>query len=810
MSHEEQLLFSAVDALLEQIAQDPLPPPAERKRLREAAGLSQDQVAKALGSRRESVGNWESGRSEPRPPKRAAYARLLEGLAARFAPEAPVAPKAPGGSVAEAVAVGAPAVARETGASADVAAAREPAVGSPADESDAPAGAPEARSAPREGAASVEKPAAEPRTTGSPASRTAAASVDAPAAEPRTADGPVLHGAGVSVGAPDEARRAGSPAPRKAVAVAAGRRATGTGDAPRASHVPGYEHGPLAVVDVDGGEVSAYCAGGLLLDVPAKSLPGLVEWALYEAGLGAPRLHPWGQDADPLLVLTEAACERFGLPARLSQEESLAGRLPEGHKVLKQLERADWKLTRRGFGPWARIYRPARGSRRSCVQLCVPSWNALDVRHWGGAEQLPPAELVRLLGTYASRVMTPRGSTAVTGLELMTSLHPPTRASAPDADGTRHSERNPGSLGTEPVECAPCEAPDGHPLLADLPRFHQRGPAEMLFEEAYDWARPLTDDECLKRHLVGIDVNLAFGAAANGAVVGLEAPVHVDGPAFDPSLPGSWLVDLSHVDLSHVVIGKQWRRLEGDLLPSPFTPKGDRPEGPAWYATPTVAYAVELGYEVAPVEAWVRPVNGRYLDGWYKRLRDAYVATMADLGVVEGMAPHAFLAAMEGYRARDPQLAVVLSAIKATVKGGIGKLRERPRGGGWRPGKPWPALSRPTWRPDIRAAVISHARINMHRKMMRLAGATGQYPVAVLSDCAVYASDGPSPLDFLPYRDGKPLPGGFRLGVSPGMVKHEGSQTTLWAEAVREEYGPELNLARYIKDGTVTAKDDGE
>ncbi|NED15304.1 helix-turn-helix transcriptional regulator, partial [Streptomyces sp. SID9124] len=94
MSHEEQLLFSAVDALLEQIAQDPLPPPAERKRLREAAGLSQDQVAKALGSRRESVGNWESGRSEPRPPKRAAYARLLEGLAARFAPEE-AAPEAP-------------------------------------------------------------------------------------------------------------------------------------------------------------------------------------------------------------------------------------------------------------------------------------------------------------------------------------------------------------------------------------------------------------------------------------------------------------------------------------------------------------------------------------------------------------------------------------------------------------------------------------------------------------------------------------------------------------------------------------------
>ncbi len=95
-------------------------------------------------------------------------------------------------------------------------------------------------------------------------------------------------------------------------------------------------------------------------------------------------------------------------------------------------------------------------------------------------------------------------------------------------------------------------------------------------------------------------------------------------------MPGSWLVALSHVDLSRVKVGKQWHQLDGDLLPSPFTPTGERPEGPAWYATPTVAYAVELGYDVAPLEAWVRPESGRSLDGWYKRLRNAYVDTMAD------------------------------------------------------------------------------------------------------------------------------------------------------------------------------------
>lgn len=218
-------------------------------------------------------------------------------------------------------------------------------------------------------------------------------------------------------------------------------------------------------------------------------------------------------------------------------------------------------------------------------------------------------------------------------------------------------------------------------------------------------------------------------------------------------------------------VGKEWVELDGSLLPSPFTPKGDRPTGPAWYATPTVAYAQELGYDVRPVEAWVRYDNGRYLDGWYGRLRDAYLATMADLGVDADLTPQDFLTAMDGYKERDPELTTVVSAIKATAKGGLGKLRERPRGEGWRPGERWRALERPTWRPDIRAAVISRTRINLHRKIVKHAAFTGQYPIAILSDCVVYAAAaGPSPLDFLPYREGKPLPGGFKLGINPGLV----------------------------------------
>ncbi|TDC03903.1 transcriptional regulator, partial [Streptomyces sp. 8K308] len=223
-----------------------------------------------------------------------------------------------------------------------------------------------------------------------------------------------------------------------------------------------------------------------------------------------------------------------------------------------------------------------------------------------------------------------------------------------------------------------------------------------------------------------------------------------------------------------------------------------RPTGPAWYATPTLAYAVELGADVRPLEAWIRPEAGPYLDPWYERLRDAYLATMADLGVTKGMPEPEFLAAMERHKAADPALAAVLSAIKATVKGGIGKLRERPQGIRHRAGERWPALERPTWRPDIRAAVIAQARTNMHRKMMRMAEA-GRYPIAVLSDCVVYPATSASPIDLLP-RDatsGKPLPGVFRLGVSPGMVKLEGAREFWWAAQVMEQGH---NPARHIKE----------
>ncbi|MEV7526593.1 helix-turn-helix domain-containing protein [Streptomyces sp. NPDC091371] len=808
MPNEQESLFAAVDALLEEAAaKDALPHPDERKRLREAAGLSQDQIAKALSVRRETVTSWEIGRTAPRPPKRAAYARLLEGLATlhpinavNAAPTPTPEPQAPSTTAAPTPQPHpAPKPHPGTAAQPHPAPAPEPQPhpGTAPQPNTAPGPLPHA---PIPAAQPTPHHTAEPQPA-HPTPVNAVNGVNAPqphtpthpaatspqphphpgsGAEPQFREGA---GRGTAPQAPTPQAQAQAPTPRS----------------PRPPHPGPLEgNGPLAVLDGTG---HAYAAAGLVLDHPTATtttidLPTLLTWALTEANLRSPRLHRNGRDGDPLLVLTASAVERLGLPPTLEDRRAL--RLPDNHPTLRRLAKSKWQLTRRGFGPWPRIYRPATPTTgRQCVQLAILPWGALDPRAWGeDTAALPAPELAALLTTYATRVLTPRGSTAVTGLELMTALRPPTRAARNPETNTWESAPVPGSL-TRAVEPAPPEAPDEHPVVAALyPRSHQRTPDQVLDEEAYDWIRDpelLTDAECARTHAVGIDVNMAFAAAANRLPVGLGPATHTTTPRFDPKTPGCWLADLSTLSLD-------------PRLPSPFTPTGRPPTGPAWYATPTLAYAQELGHDVRPTEAWIRQDHGPYLDAWYTRLRDAYMATMADLGVTPSLSEPDFLTAMSTHKDNDPTTTAVLSAIKSTVKGGIGKLRERPQGAAYRPGEAWPALERPTWRPDIRAAVISTARVNMHRKMQKLATAAGLYPIAVLSDCAVYLSDGPSPLDFLPHTpEGKPLPGGFRLGVSPGMVKHEGTQPLLWAVQLLDEH---LNPARHIKGHDAAA--DGE
>ncbi|MFF6981304.1 telomere-associated protein Tap [Streptomyces sp. NPDC008343] len=706
----EEELFASIDALLEEEPQ--LPPPAERARLREAAGITQARLAQALKSTVQTVKNYENGRSEPKSPRLEAYQRLLKGWAAKHP--------------AHGTPATVPTPARAAAPQPDVPQTFTDAAAPDADDSESSGKSPAAQERPA-------RVVARPATSHRPAAKKAA-------------------------------------------------RPVGTD--------PRFPHGPLAVLDGDG---SAYGTDGIVLDCPARTIPELVEWTLRESGLGAAKLHRYGKDSDPLIVLTAAAAVKLGLPERLEgHEQRRSLRLPADHPVVKQVVKAQWQLTQRGFGPWARIYRKAQGRERQCVQLAILSWDALDERAWPGVTGMEPADIARVLGVYANRVITPRGSTAVSGLELMTALRPPTRAVQDETTGNWVSGHNPGSLGTAPMDPAPPEATQEHPVVVN-----SGWKGGFLNEEAYQWVRDvdlLTAEECTLPYAVGLDLNTAFLAAAARLAVGLSAPDHFHAPTFNPKIPGSWLVDLSHIELD-------------PRLPSPFTPDGSPPTGPAWYQTHTVAYAQELGHNVAPIEAYLRRETGAYLDPWHDRLKNAYVDTLADLGVTKDLTDAEFLQAMEQHKQVDPALAAVLSAIKATVKGGVGKLRERPQGRHYREGERWPALERPTWRPDFRAAVISKARVNMHRKLNNMVKMTGLYPLAVLSDCVVYPSPGNSPLAFLPYAaSGKPQPGGFRLGPTPGLAKLEGVQPMAWAVDLMEQG---LNPARHIKGGDAVL-DEGE
>ncbi|MEV5169452.1 helix-turn-helix transcriptional regulator, partial [Streptomyces werraensis] len=155
------VLFDVINALIP--SRTPLPPPEERKRLRKAHGLTVDEVAKALRVRRATVSGWESGKTDPRPPERDAYARLLGKLAELY----PTEPPGPSESL-------------ET-SGAEAAAPSGTTVGVPPQEPSAGGASASAPSAPAPQASPGPQPG---RETGSSAARTARSRPSAPASTP--------------------------------------------------------------------------------------------------------------------------------------------------------------------------------------------------------------------------------------------------------------------------------------------------------------------------------------------------------------------------------------------------------------------------------------------------------------------------------------------------------------------------------------------------------------------------------------------------------------------------------------------------
>ncbi|MEU6760774.1 helix-turn-helix domain-containing protein [Streptomyces sp. NPDC046685] len=138
-----------------------LPAPNERRRLREAAHLTPEQVASAVGVTVNTVRSWESGRTGPRGRMREVYAAFLAGLATPPALPEPES-EAPSGADAP---------------SAEVAASEPDTTGTAEPESTAPP-QPEAAAEPEPAAEPAEHPAPAATATPAPAPAPAGATAD--------------------------------------------------------------------------------------------------------------------------------------------------------------------------------------------------------------------------------------------------------------------------------------------------------------------------------------------------------------------------------------------------------------------------------------------------------------------------------------------------------------------------------------------------------------------------------------------------------------------------------------------------------
>ncbi len=70
--------------LVDRLRANRLPPPAERRAIRDRAEASLEDIARELGVTRMTVCRWERGERKPWKKHRAAYVRLLRRLAAEF------------------------------------------------------------------------------------------------------------------------------------------------------------------------------------------------------------------------------------------------------------------------------------------------------------------------------------------------------------------------------------------------------------------------------------------------------------------------------------------------------------------------------------------------------------------------------------------------------------------------------------------------------------------------------------------------------------------------------------------------------
>lgn len=218
-------------------------------------------------------------------------------------------------------------------------------------------------------------------------------------------------------------------------------------------------------------------------------------------------------------------------------------------------------------------------------------------------------------------------------------------------------------------------------------------------ERDFNWSRPPTEKERNLKFVHAYDRGGSYVAGISGTELPIGDPEHrASNIVFDPKLPGYWLAVIPEAS--------DWR------YPHLLNPRGYPFTEPRWVTTPRLERAIALGYEPELLEAVVWPEHGRILLGWYERLRDANTTLDTD----------------------DPEDRVVRSQTKVIRTHGVGIM-----------GSDQYLKGNTGYDPARRFHIMAKANANIIYRIHQIGRATSRWPLAVVTDTVLYASDNPDP-----------------------------------------------------------------
>lgn len=215
--------------------------------------------------------------------------------------------------------------------------------------------------------------------------------------------------------------------------------------------------------------------------------------------------------------------------------------------------------------------------------------------------------------------------------------------------------------------------------------------AEMVAAGELRRTRPATIAD-RELHVRAFDIRAMYLAAAAGARLGLGVPELDHAPAYEWQPPASSAPVVYYAGLYRIDAGVPLGA--GIVIPAPRV----REDGTAWVTTPVIEYIHERGESVYVHESWTSLAQTTVLRPWAEQVRD-------------GIAGHAGGAGA--------------GVLKASYAEAIGLLA---RPGGL------------VYRPDWRATIVDLARMNMLRKLDRVAASTGRTPLRIDTDCVWFAA----------------------------------------------------------------------